>query len=160
MILPALFFSQRGNSKVSQVEDEQDGTAFTTTWTWKTNQTYASQFQVHSYANVKSKSDILPVMLSNMTALKVSANWTMYPSGTGTPGTGIPNHFDIDGLNAIGAKADVTLDFFLDPDFTQSTNVSNSKFEVMVWFANLGPTEPIGYADGAIGSKMLDGKKN
>ncbi|KAF6227973.1 hypothetical protein HO133_007701 [Letharia lupina] len=63
----------------------------------------------------------------------------MYPSGTGNPDT-----FDIDGLDAIGAKADVTLDFFLDPDKNQSTNVTNPAFEVMIWFAALDETEPIG----------------
>lgn len=117
------------------------------------NDTEVSETHVHSYANVKSRSKNLPVMLANITSLTVSADWTMYPGGSGNPNT-----FDIDGLNTIGAKADVTLDFFLDPDFKQSTNVSNPKFEVMVWFAALDATEPIGYADGSAGSIILDGK--
>lgn len=135
------------------MEDEQDGTAFSTTWDWTANGSYASQTHVHSYANVKSRSNILPVMLSKITVLTVSANWAMYPSGPEDP-----NIFDIDGLSAIGAKADVTLDFFLDPDITQSTNVTNPKFEVMIWFAALNATEPIGYASGSAGSTLLDGK--
>ena len=158
MIFPAPLLSKEGLLKVSQVEDEQDGTAFSTTWVWKANADPVSETQVHSYANVKSRSDTLPVMLSNITKLTVSANWTMYPSGTGTPGTGIPNVFDIEGLTSIGAKADVTLDFFLDPDIRQSTNVTNPKFEVMIWFAALDSTEPIGYGAGPAGSYVLDGK--
>ena len=82
----------------------------------------------------------------------------MYPSGTGTPGTGAVNVFDIEGLTSIGAKADVTLDFFLDPDATQSTNVTNPMFEVMIWFAALDSTEPIGYGAGPAGSYILEGK--
>lgn len=77
----------------------------------------------------------------------------MYPSGFGDS-----DIFDIDGLDDIGAKADVTLDFFLDPDINQSTNVVNPKFEVMIWFANVDATEPIGYASGSAGSIILDGK--
>ena len=135
------------------MEDEQDGTAFSTTWNWKAVNNYASQTKVHSYANVKSRSDTLPIMLSNITALEVSATWAMYPSGTGKS-----NILDVDGLNTIGVKADVTLDFFLDPNFDQSTNVTNPKYEVMVWLASLGSTAPLGFADGSIGSTMLGGK--
>ena len=92
------------------------------------------------------------MMLSNIGALNVSANWTMYPSATGNP-----TAFDIDGLNAIGAKSDVTLDFFLDPDERQSLNVTDPKYEVMIWFAALGDTEPLGYANGSIGATLLYG---
>ncbi|CAD6591528.1 MAG: hypothetical protein ASARMPREDX12_005204 [Alectoria sarmentosa] len=137
----------------SAVEDEKDGTAFSTTWEWTINGDTDLETQVHSYANVKSKSSNLPVMLQNITALEVSANWSMYPTANGNP-----KIFDVEGLTAIGAKADVTLDFFLDPDFKQSTNVTNPKFEVMIWFAAIDATEPIGYANGSIGSAVLDGK--
>lgn len=143
----------KGIAKVLQVEDVKDGTAFSTTWVWTANATYASQTQVHSYANVKSNSNTLPVMLSGITAFTFSANWTMYPSGTGNPIV-----FDIDGLDAIGAKTDVNLDFFLDPDIKQSTNVSDPKFEVMIWFAALDETYPIGYTNGSTGSTILDGQ--
>lgn len=135
------------------MEDDQSATAFSTTWAWGANATNASQTQVHSYPNIKSNSTILPAMLSNLTAVTLSANWTMYPSGTGNQNT-----FDIAGLDAIGAKADVILDFFLDPDIKQSTNVTNPKYEVMVWFATLNATEPIGYTNGSAGSTILDGK--
>lgn len=135
------------------MDDEQNGTAFTTTWIWGANSTYVSQTQVHSYANVKSNSTVLPVMLSSITALNVSATWTMYPSGPV-----IIDTFDIDGLSDIGAKADVTLDFFLDPNMKESTSVTNPKFEVMIWFASLDATEPIGYANGSVGSTVMDGQ--
>lgn len=151
-ILPAHVLTER-IFKVSQADNEEDGTAFSTTWAWTANSDAASQTQVHSYANIKSRSETLPVMLSNLTALTVSANWTMYPSYTGDP-----KIFDIEGLSDIGAKADVTLDFFLDPDMKQSTNVTNPAFEVMIWFATLDGTEPIGYAHGAAGSAILEGK--
>lgn len=92
-------------------------------------------------------------MLSSITALNVSATWTMYPSGPV-----IIDTFDIDGLSDIGAKADVTLDFFLDPNMKESTSVTNPKFEVMIWFASLDATEPIGYANGSVGSTVMDGQ--
>lgn len=92
-------------------------------------------------------------MLSNITSLTASANWTMYPNGTGKQGT-----FDIDGLDAILAKADVTLDFCLDPDAKQSTDTVSPKYEVMVWFATLNATEPIGYPNGSTGNIVLEGQ--
>ena len=77
----------------------------------------------------------------------------MYPSGTGNEST-----FDIDGLNAIAAKADVTLDFCLDPDKKKSTNTISPAYEVMIWFATLNATEPIGYPNGSTGSIVLHDK--
>ena len=92
-------------------------------------------------------------MLSNITALTASANWTMYPSGTGDQST-----FDVAGLKAISAKADVTLDFCLDPDAKKSTDTVSPAYEVMVWFATLAAIEPIGYPNGSSGSIVLEGQ--
>ena len=108
---------------------------------------------MHSYPNVKFISPSLPVILSNITGLTISAEWTMYPSDTGNKGI-----FDVEGLNSIGAKADVTLDFFLDPDMKQSKNVTNPKYEVMIWFSSLNGTNPIGIDNGITGSTTLDGQ--
>ena len=77
----------------------------------------------------------------------------MYPSEGGNK-----DILDIDGLNAIGAKADVTLDFFLDPDIAQSTNTTRPKYEIMVWFSAQGGANPIGFAKGIAGSTVLNGQ--
>lgn len=96
---------------------------------------------------------MLPAVVSEITALKISAEWTMYPSEGGNKSI-----FDIDGLNSIGAKAAVNLDFFLDPDIKQSMNVTRPKYEIMVWFAALDATNPIGYVKGIAGSTILNGR--
>ena len=77
----------------------------------------------------------------------------MYPSEGGNKDT-----LDIDGLNAIGAKADVTLDFFLDPDIAQFTDTTHPKYEIMVWFFALGGASPLGFGKGIAGSSVLNGQ--
>ena len=141
-------------SQCTTVENDEEGTAFSTTWVWAAaDATYAQQTKVHSNPNIRSNSNDLPLMLANITALTANANWTMYPSGTGDQST-----FDIDGLNAIAAKADVTLDFCLDPDAKKSTDTVSPAYEVMGWFATLNATEPIGYPNGSSGSIVLEGR--
>ena len=92
-------------------------------------------------------------MLQNITSLTASANWSMYPSANGDKGT-----FDINGLKAIQTKADVTLDFCLDPDARKSTDTVSPAYEVMVWFSTLAAIEPIGYPNGSSGNIVLEGK--
>lgn len=79
----------------------------------------------------------------------------MFPTETGKSST---KQFYLDELNSIGAKADVALDFFLDPDFNMSASTTDPKFEIMIWFSAIGATIPIGYVNGSIGNTILDGK--
>jgi len=48
-------------------------------------------------------------------------------------------------LMAIGAKADIALDMFIDGNNITSMNASAAAFEVMVWSAVWGGVAPIGY---------------
>lgn len=48
-------------------------------------------------------------------------------------------------LNALGVKADIALDMFIDVDNVTSTNASAALLEVLVWQGVWGGVAPIGY---------------
>jgi xyloglucan-specific endo-beta-1,4-glucanase len=95
--------------------------------------------QVHAYPNVGLQSVQLPSRLDNVKNFNVSAAWDMYP-------TADPNAADkTAALQAIGTKADIALDMFIDSNSTNSMNASAAAFEVMVWSSVWGGVAPIGY---------------
>lgn len=102
--------------------------------------------QVHSYPNVQYESIQLPTQLSNVKSFQLNASWSVYPSDQYSATT------DVDALNAIGTKADIALDMFLDADETKATNASAADFEVMVWGAVWGGVWPIGYYEPTTGA--------
>lgn len=109
--------------------------------------------QVHSFPNVGYESIQLPTKLSNVKSFQLEASWAVYPSDARTATT------DISALEAIGTKADIALDMFLDKDEMTSTNASAAAVEIMVWQAVWGGVWPIGYytpSDGAP-EHVLDG---
>jgi len=108
---------------------------------------------VHSYPNVGYESIQLPTQLSNVKSFQLNASWAVYPSDQYSATT------DINALEAIGTKADIALDMFLDADQNIATNASAAAYEVMVWQAVWGGVWPIGYytpTDGAP-EHVLDG---
>lgn len=109
--------------------------------------------QVHSYPNVQYESIQLPTQLSNVKGFQLNASWAVYPTDTYSATT------DVDALNAIGVKADIALDMFLDEDPVKAVNASAAAYEIMVWQAVWGGVWPIGYytpTDGAP-EHVLDG---
>lgn len=95
--------------------------------------------QVHSYPNVGLESVQLPTTLGNVASFNVSAAWDMYPSDDPDAAN------KTTALNAIGTKADIALDMFIDSNNVTSMNASAAAFEVMVWSAVWGGVAPIGY---------------
>lgn len=53
---------------------------------------------------------------------------------------------DNDGLNNVGAKANVAFDMFLDHDKENSTTAINAGYEIMLWIGRVGHPFPLGYA--------------
>lgn len=105
-------------------------TEFNATWGWSNNPTL-----VHAFPNIKLQSDLLPLQLSNLGHLNISASWSMTPSSN-----------SIDNLDAIDAQANVVVDMFLDPDSVTANSTTLPKYEVMIWMAAYGGKKPIGFS--------------
>lgn len=52
---------------------------------------------------------------------------------------------DTNGLNDVGAVANVAFDMFLDPDATNSTDATAAMYEMMIWIGKVGDPYPLGY---------------
>lgn len=82
---------------------------------------------------------VLPITLDKMTAINLDLRWTYGVGNTPAPSTSQT------ALAASSLNANVAIDMFFDPDSTTAQNSGVAKFEVMVWFAQIGPaTQPIG----------------
>ena len=95
--------------------------------------------QVHSYPNIGLESYQLPTTLGNVKSFQVSAAWDMYPEADPDAAN------KTTALEAIGIKADIALDMFIDLNNVTSMNASAAAYEVMVWQAVWGGVAPIGY---------------
>lgn len=129
-------------------DDKTDAASFNATWTWTNNSDW-----VHSYPNVQYQSIQLPTQLSNVKAFQLNASWSVWPADAYSATT------DVDALNAIGVKADIALDMFLDEDPVKAVNASAAGYEIMVWQAVWGGVWPIGYYTPTAGAPehVLDG---
>ncbi|KAL1311428.1 hypothetical protein AAFC00_001589 [Neodothiora populina] len=122
-------------------DDKTDAASFNATWSWTNNSVW-----VHSFPNVQYESIQLPTQVNNVKSFNLNATWSVYPSGKRTDVT------DEQALLAIGTKADIALDIFLDLDPDKASNASAAAYEIMVWGAVWGGVWPIGYyepTDGA-----------
>jgi len=116
------------------LDDSDDAASFNVTWSWTERDVW-----VHSYPNVGLESVQLPSRLDNVKSFNVSGAWDMYP-------TADPNAANkTEALMAIGTKADIALDMFIDGNNITSLNASAAAFEVMVWSSVWGGVAPIGY---------------
>lgn len=83
--------------------------------------------------------EVLPIALEKMTAINLDLRWTYGVGNTPAQSTS-PSE-----LAASSVNTNVAIDMFFDPDSTAAQNSAVAKFEVMVWFAQIGPaTQPIG----------------
>lgn len=113
------------------IQISENGTEFNSTWKWSDN-----PLSVHSFPNIKLNSNILPLQLSNLSSLNISASWTMAPSNS-KQGTD---------LASIETAANVIIDMFLDPNSTIANSTTLPQYEVMVWIAAFDGKLPIGYS--------------
>lgn len=97
-------------------------------------------------------SNKFPTAIHSIDTMNVDVEWTY---GLGTKAV---NATDIPGLTAALVNTNVAIDMFLDADKIKSQSSTDAKFEVMVWLCTIGTaTQPIGYAQGAITSQIVNG---
>jgi hypothetical protein len=123
---------------VEQISDND--TVFNATWNWSNNPS-----SVHAFPNINLNSDLLPLQLSNLSALNASVSWFMTPSENPSGS-----------LDTIDAAADVVFDMFLDPDQATANSTTLPKYEIMVWIAAFGGKKPIGYNSSITNAPMYN----
>lgn len=107
---------------------------------------------VHAFPNVKVDSGVFPSRLQSIEQVMVDLEWSY---GIGNKTTASTSKQDLtDNL----VNTNVAFDMFLDSDRGKSEDSTEAGYEIMVWFAAFGPaTQPIGFSDGAIDTKTVDG---
>ncbi|PHH62840.1 hypothetical protein CDD81_6640 [Ophiocordyceps australis] len=107
---------------------------------------------VHAFPNIKIDGGALPAVLQKINAIKVDMAWSMRLDNKTDTAT------DVDELLQANVNSNVAIDMFLDRDKSKAQDSEEAKFEVMVWFAAIGPaTFAIGQQDGAVSKKSIDG---
>ncbi|PHH87320.1 hypothetical protein CDD83_9029 [Cordyceps sp. RAO-2017] len=138
--------------------------------TTNNNQTYASQTTappfrvfwqypqatdgqpVHAFPNIKVEGDVLPAKLDSVKQMNIDMQWIMRLDNK----TDAPT--DVDELQTGNVNSNVAIDMFMDSDKSKAADSERAAYEVMVWFAAVGPaTFAIGQKKGPIMSKILDG---
>ncbi|KUI57551.1 Endoglucanase cel12A [Cytospora mali] len=114
---------------------------FDATWHWPVDTE-----SVHSYPHVTFSSGALPESLSNISALRLAADWAYSPGSISTAND--PSRrvgLDASGLNDVGAIANIAFDMFMDPDEANATSATAAKFEMMIWIGQIGQPHPLGF---------------
>ncbi|KAJ0108455.1 hypothetical protein J7T55_002059 [Diaporthe amygdali] len=114
---------------------------FDATWKWP-----GDPDAVHSFPHVTFLSDDLPVTVSNISALRLAASWAYAPGSISTADdAGRLDGFDTNGLNDIGAKANIAFDMFMDMDKVKAASATAAKYEMMIWIGQVGNPYPLGF---------------
>jgi len=113
--------------------------AFDATWEWTDEPR-----SVHSYPHVKLTTSALPVALSNISELTISAKWSMGPGSAPLPAL----HIDSSGLADVGATANVAFDIFADRHGSRAGNAKTAETEIMIWLGSFGSAQPLGFTTG------------
>lgn len=101
--------------------------------TWQYSRAPEGQNNVHAFPNVKLET--APIQFNTINKVHVDFEWK-YVSGndnntaSGTSALAASNNVD----------ANVAIDMFADNDKKISSNNTNAAYEIMVWFAALGPS--------------------
>lgn len=107
---------------------------------------------VHAFPNIKVDGGVFPESLTNIKGIQLDFEWTM---GTGNDTVA---KTDVSSLDASNVNANVAMDMFLDANKDDSKNSTKAKYEIMVWFAAIGPaTHPIGLDAGEITTETING---
>ncbi|KAG4415011.1 hypothetical protein IFR04_011832 [Cadophora malorum] len=131
-LLPYTFASNQWGADGSGsqcIAISKDETGFNATWEWTKNPE-----SVHSYPNIKLNSVLLPLRLSNLSSLNVSASWTMAPASSSKT------------LEELDAAANVMIDLFMDSNPISANSTTLPKYEIMIWLAEFGWKRPIGFS--------------
>jgi glycosyl hydrolase family 12 len=107
---------------------------------------------VHAFPNIKVDGGVFPRALSAIKGVQLDFEWTM---GVGNETVATTDQTE---LTAASVNANVAMDMFLDADKDKATESSKAKYEIMVWFARIGPaTHPIGLDDGSVAKVTING---
>lgn len=87
----------------------------------------------HAYPNIMVEG-VLPVQLDEMTAIDLDLSWTYGIGNTIAQSTSVAD------LSAHDVSTNVAVDMFFDTDSTKAQDSKLAKYEVMVWFAQIGPS--------------------
>ncbi|KAK0711976.1 concanavalin A-like lectin/glucanase domain-containing protein [Lasiosphaeris hirsuta] len=109
---------------------------FDATWSW-----VEEPQTVHSYPHVKLTAPALPAPLSNISALILTAQWSMGPGKTPLPVLSLNES----GLADVGATANVAFDIFADRNPAKSEDATTAETEIMIWVGKVGSAQPLGY---------------
>lgn len=108
---------------------------------------------VHAFPNIKIE-DVLPLKVSAIEKIEMGFEWTY---GEGKKAASLSKNVS-DLWDTAQLNANVAMDIFLDLDEARSKEAEKASHEIMVWFAAIGPaTQPIGFNDGILATKTLDG---
>jgi hypothetical protein len=105
------------------------GTVFNATWQWAENPQKA-----HSFPNIDINSAILPMLLSDLTNLRIRVTWDMFPSE--------PQYATLDATDVV---ANAVVDMFIDADSARASTYGKAAWELMVWLGMYGNKYPLGY---------------
>lgn len=109
---------------------------------------------MHAFPNIKVDGDVLPAKLQSLNSIGIDMAWTMRLDNKTGESTSISE------LKAANVNSNVATDMFLDSDKTKAADSEKAHYEVMVWFASIGPaTFAIGQENGTVKTKTLDGTK-
>lgn len=107
---------------------------------------------VHAFPNIQVDSDVFPAAISSISKVDVDLAWSYCIGNETTVAASLAD------LTADNLNTNVAIDMFIDSDKTAAQNPSKAKYELMVWFAAIGPaTQPIGFATGPVSTQTLDG---
>lgn len=121
--------------------------------TWQYPQGPATQ-PVHAFPNIQLNAEgtMFPASISSITNIPVDVEWT-YGIGNSSA-----NQTDVAGMTAALVNTNVAIDMFLDSDKQNAQSSTDAKYEIMVWLGTIGAaTQPIGLADGAVLTQVING---
>lgn len=107
---------------------------FNSTWRW-----FDTPTEVHSYPDALLNTALFPLVFSDLTSLKLAANWAVVPSPSDETTT---NEATLASLDVV---ANVALDVFLDEDASTASDAATAAYEIMIWQSAYGNIQPIGY---------------
>lgn len=101
---------------------------FSTTWQYDPG---PADQPTHAFPNIMVDG-VLPVQLDKMTSVNLDFSWTYGIGNTIAQSTSITD------LDAHAVNTNVAIDMFFDTDATKAQDSAQARYEVMVWFAQIG----------------------
>ncbi|KAL6879318.1 concanavalin A-like lectin/glucanase [Trichoderma novae-zelandiae] len=109
---------------------------------------------VHAFPNIQVDTDVFPATINTISKVDIDLEWSYGIGNETTTGATLAE------LTADNLNTNVALDMFIDSEKKASQDPTKAKYELMVWFASIGPaTQPIGFAQGPVTQQTLDGNK-